>query len=227
MQAQIARRTAQAGAGVDVKTQYSYTIGPDGQLYVTSARVTTSSRTDEVNRSPVIQEDTQKPLQPTATPAERPAASLADYAHPSSGLSPADEAAVFGSKEFLDEIRSSTENQLRSRLQVYDFGVRAQESQHFRAAYGLGSAPTYDYHVGPDGTLYAVAGEVGLKAGPAATPEDAAENATTMANAALAATDVSAQDISVARSALSQAASLYAANRDISKTETPRFQLAA
>lgn len=225
MRAQAIRQEAQAGAGAVVSTQYSYTIGPDGQRYATSARITTSQRTEGPPDPLALQGAPSS--QPLTISQNRKPLSLADYARPNAGLSPSDEAAVFGSQAFLDEIRSSNAGSVRARLQLSDFSVRAQEGQHFRAAAGLGTAPKYEYQVGPDGKLYAVAGEVGLKAGPAATPEDAAQDAATFARAALAATDVSAQDVSVARAAQSRAASFYAASNTRDESETPRFQLAA
>jgi hypothetical protein len=219
IRAQASRLASQNGAGAVNVTQFNYTMGPDGQLYATSATVSASRRT-------VGPANPNLPLSQQNGTAAQPL-SLRDFQPVNLGLSPSDEAAVFGSKDFLEETLGSNASQVRAQLQIIDFGVRAQEGQHFRAAAGLGSAPEYDYHIGPDGELYAVAGSVGISTGSAATPEEAAADASTMARAALAATDVSAQDVSVARNAQAKAASFYAAANDITQQETPRLQLAA
>lgn len=211
LRADAARAAAKAGAGANVNIQYQYAVGPDGQLYASGATVSTSrkGRADEALLDPSLRSGA--PSQPLNLQDARPR-SFADLLAPRASLSPADEAAIFGSPEFLAEIQDSGEASRRARLQIADFGVRAQERQHYMAAGGFGSLPQYDYEIGPDGELYAVAGSVNIKAGPAATPEEAARNAATIAGAALAATDVSAQDISVARNAQSQAAALYSRN---------------
>ena len=228
IRADAARAAAQAGAGANTSVQYNYEVGPDGQLYATSATITTSKRT-QGPRDPLsgIQGSDGIATQPLAQQAQQRPQSLADYARPGPTLSAADEAAIFGSEDFLNDVLNSNEAQRRARLQLADFGVRAQEGQHFRAAAGLGSLPQYDYEVGPDGEVYAVAGSVGISSGPASSEEEAAADAATIARAALAATDVSAQDISVARDAQSRAASLYASNYNIAEQETPLFQFAA
>ena len=224
VRAQAQQASAQGGAGSSVTTQYTYEVGPDGQLYATGATVTTSKRTAGPREAgvPLAQQEgvAGQPLQLARQPK-----SLADFVNPRPSLSPSDEAAIFGSGEFLDETLNSNEASHLARLQLADFGVRAQEGQHFRAASGLGSAPEYTYEVGPDGKLYAVAGEVGISTGGASSDEEAAADAATIARAALAATDVSAQDIAVARDAQSKAASLYASNNQIIDQENPLLQL--
>lgn len=223
---QASRSAAQSGGTSTV--QYSYDIGPDGQRYVSGATISTTKRTSGARNPLVPLSDVQgQPSQPLDISGQQQLASLADFLKPRSALSPADEAAIYGSDDFLNDTLNSDEAQRRMRLQIADFGVRAQEGQHFRAAFGLGSAPQYDYELGPDGELYAVGGNVGITSGLAATPEEAAKDADTMARAALAATDVSAQDVSAARSAQSRAAYLYAHNHNIIEQETPLFSFAA
>ena len=216
LRADAARAAAQAGPGATTNIQYQYSTGPDGQLYATGATISSSRRTrgadqllpPELQRAPSAQ-----PILEDARPRR-----FGDVQPVRPLLSPADEAAIFGSPEFLEDVQSG-DSIRRARLQLADFGVRAQESQHFYAAAGLGSAPTYEYEVGPDGELFAVAGSVTIQPGTATSEEEAARDAATIANAALAATDVSAQDIAVARDAQSRAASLYARNFNI--TENP------
>lgn len=222
------RKAAQAGPGSTTHVQYTYATGPDGQLYVTSATVTSSKRTVG-SRDPLssLSDLEGVGVQPLQSAFRAQPKSIGDFLRPRALMSPTDEAAIYGSDDFLGDTPNSDEANRRMRLQIADFGVRAQEGQHYRAAFGLGSAPEYDYELGPDGELYAVGGHVGISPGPAATPEDAAKDADTMARAALAATDVSAQDVSVARSAQSRAASLYAANYSIAEREYPIFTMAA
>ncbi|MBN67290.1 MAG: hypothetical protein CMM94_06980 [Rickettsiales bacterium] len=231
VRAQAQKSAAQAG-GATSTAQYSYTVGPDGQLYATSATVTTTRRGEGV-RDPLslapgqVGNDNTSPSSPLNNIPDRRPSSLSDLLRPRPQLSPSDEAAVFGSEAFLKETQESNDAAYLARLQLADFGVRAQENQHLQASGGLGSAPKYDYQVGPDGKLYAVAGSVSISSGPAATPEEAAADAAAVGRAALAATDVSAQDISVARKAQSNAAYLYASNNNIVDRANPAIDLAS
>lgn len=221
IQADARAVAAKAGPGANVTISYDYEVGPDGQLVATGATIQTSRRTSEAPNSLTNIEDAQgSPSQPILLFNNGPR-SFADLANPRPALSPSDEAVVFGSEEFLEDTLNTNEAARRARLQIADFGVRAQERQHFFAASGFGSAPQYEYEIGPDGELYAVAGSVAISTPATSDPERAARNAATVANAALAATDVSAQDISVARDAQARVASLYAQNNDTIEQEVP------
>lgn len=220
LRADAARAAAQAGAGATTNVQYQYAVGPDGQLYATSATVQSSRRTRVGEEILPPSQQGNRPVQPFTLEDERPRR-FGDVLPARAALSPTDEAAIFGSEEFLEDILNSNEANRRARLQIADFGVRAQERQHFFAAGGFGSLPNYQYEIGPDGELYAVGGSVSIQTGPALTEEEAARDAATIANAALAATDVSAQDISVARNAQSRAAALYARNFVATESQDP------
>lgn len=227
IRAEAAASASRYGAGATSTVTFNYIVGPDGQLYATDATVSTSKRTQGARNPNLALEDQQGATSQPLGLEQRAKARLNDILSPRAQLSPADEAAIYGSDDFLKETLQSNEAQARAKLQLYDLAVRAQEGQHFRAAFGLGTAPEYDYEVGPDGELYAVAGEVGIRTSGFKTPEAAAKDADTIARAALAATDVSAQDISVARTAQSRAAEFYAQMSYSVYRETPLFQLAA
>ncbi len=87
-------------------------------------------------------------------------------------------------------------------LRDIDRDVRNHEAAHAAAGGGFAGAPRYDYTRGPDGKLYATAGEVGIDTSrvsgdPAAT----IEKARTVIQAALAPSNPSAQDLRVAAQA--------------------------
>jgi hypothetical protein len=89
--------------------------------------------------------------------------------------------------------------QLRSR----DSEVRAHEAAHMAAGgrYVTGGA-TYSYQRGPDGAQYAVGGEVGIDTSPVpGRPEETAQKMRVICAAALAPSDPSAADLSVAAAA--------------------------
>ncbi len=89
--------------------------------------------------------------------------------------------------------------QLRSR----DSAVRAHEAAHIAAGgrYVTGGA-SYTYQRGPDGGEYAIGGEVGIDTSPVpGKPEETVQKMQTIRAAALAPSDPSAADISVAAGA--------------------------
>jgi hypothetical protein len=93
-------------------------------------------------------------------------------------------------------------NQL-AQLKARDSEVRAHESAHIAAGgrYITGGA-SYTYQKGPDGGQYAVGGEVGIDSSPVpGKPEETAEKMRIVRAAALAPSDPSAADLSVAASA--------------------------
>lgn len=111
--------------------------------------------------------------------------------------------------EKKSDIKPKTESDLTQEelqqvqeLKQRDTEVRAHEQAHIAAAAGLRtSAPSYDYQAGPDGKKYAVGGEVSISFTSSGNPEDDIQNAETMRNAALAPSEPSGQDRSVAKSA--------------------------
>lgn len=177
--ASVKAAIASAGPGADIDLKYS-TDGA-GRLVVTGAEITT---------------ETKKPVQAVANSAQ------AAPPKPNVGLSSADFAQIFG--------LNNNEAQVVNRLQADDAGVRVHEAQHFRAAGGLASGTAkYEYVQGPDGNLYAVAGQVDVSTTPTSDPDKQRRDAQGLYNAASAPADSSAQDVSVARQALQNAANAY------------------
>lgn len=111
--------------------------------------------------------------------------------------------------EKKSDIKPKTENDLTQEelqqvqeLKQRDAEVRAHEQAHISAATGLRtSAASYDYQTGPDGKKYAVGGEVSISFSSSGDPEEDIQNAETMRNAALAPSEPSGQDRSVAKEA--------------------------
>jgi hypothetical protein len=90
-----------------------------------------------------------------------------------------------------------------SQLKSRDAEVRAHEAAHMAAGgrYITGGA-SYTYQAGPDGGEYAVGGEVGIDTSPVpGNPEETAQKMRIVRAAALAPSDPSAADLSVAASA--------------------------
>lgn len=205
VRAQMQRKAASQGA---VITDLSYTIGPDGQMYATSATVTTTKRTNGPKTSLGVDDPRYGNTPQRNNPQQNPAndnqlaprgQSFGDILPPKINISPFDLAR-------LQEDNSDILN----KLQVADAGVRAHERQHFAAAGGLVSGtPEYDFTQGPDGKLYATAGEVRISTTPTSDPAKAVRDSNTYAAAATAPGDASSADLSVARGAFSKVSSLY------------------
>lgn len=90
-----------------------------------------------------------------------------------------------------------------AQLKARDSQVRAHEAAHMAAGgrYITGGA-SYVYQTGPDGGEYAVGGEVGIDTSPVpGNPEETAQKMRTVRAAALAPSDPSAADLSVAAAA--------------------------
>ena len=85
-------------------------------------------------------------------------------------------------------------------LRKTDAKVRAHEMAHASSGAAT-SAPSYEYQTGPDGKRYAVAGHVDVDTSPGATPEQTVAKARQIRAAAMAPTDPSPQDRSVAAEA--------------------------
>jgi hypothetical protein len=87
-------------------------------------------------------------------------------------------------------------------LQARDQEVHAHEQAHLAAAGGLATGgASYTYQKGPDGVDYAIGGEVSIDVSAGRTPEETIARAATIRAAALAPSDPSGQDRSVAAAA--------------------------
>ncbi|RZT90273.1 SprA family protein [Azospira oryzae] len=106
-------------------------------------------------------------------------------------------AAAAGKSELSEDEQRQVE-----KLKETDRKVRAHEQAHIAAGGALvqGGA-SYSYHKGPDGRMYAVAGEVSIDVSPGRTPEESLAKAQQIRAAAMAPADPSPQDRRVAAGA--------------------------
>lgn len=88
-----------------------------------------------------------------------------------------------------------------AKLKQIDAKVRAHERAHAAAGGAHAGAPSYSYTRGPDGQMYATAGEVAIDISPEDDPEATLQKAAQVAAAALAPADPSGQDRAVAAAA--------------------------
>jgi len=88
-------------------------------------------------------------------------------------------------------------------LQQRDTHVRQHEAAHQAAGGALVGGASYSYQTGPDGKSYAVGGEVPISLQAGRTADETIANARRVRAAALAPSDPSAQDLSVAAAATS------------------------
>ncbi len=86
-------------------------------------------------------------------------------------------------------------------LRRRDSEVRAHEAAHKAVAGSLGGAVSYTFQRGPDGVLYAIGGEVPITLAEGRTPEETIRRARQVRAAALAPTNPSGADRSVASAA--------------------------
>jgi hypothetical protein len=86
-------------------------------------------------------------------------------------------------------------------LQRRDTHVRQHEAAHQAAGGSLTGAARFSYQQGPDGRSYAVGGEVPIRLQSGRTPDETISNARQARAAALAPSDPSPQDLSVAAAA--------------------------
>jgi len=88
------------------------------------------------------------------------------------------------------------------KLKARDSEVRTHEQAHFSAAgaYARGG-PKYEYQTGPDGKSYAVGGHVNIDVSPGKTPQETMFKAQIIKTAALAVSEPSDADKSVAQKA--------------------------
>ncbi|XPV68469.1 MAG: putative metalloprotease CJM1_0395 family protein [Halarcobacter sp.] len=87
-----------------------------------------------------------------------------------------------------------------NKLQVTDAKVRAHEAAHQSGSAASGGA-SFTYEKGPDGVMYAVAGEVPVRIETGSTPQESISNLQGVISTALAPADPSPQDVSVASKA--------------------------
>jgi hypothetical protein len=100
-----------------------------------------------------------------------------------------------------DTSDSQEEAQIRE-LKQRDAEVKAHEQAHMAAGGGLvQGAASYTYEKGPDGSMYAVGGEVKIDTSPARTPEQTIRKAQQIRRAALAPAQPSGTDRAVAAAA--------------------------
>ncbi|MCF6309039.1 MAG: hypothetical protein L3J19_00975 [Sulfurimonas sp.] len=100
-----------------------------------------------------------------------------------------------------DEL-SQEEKQLVQDLQSRDTEVRGHEAAHQGAGGGMTGGASFTYQQGPDRRMYAIGGEVSISIPTGSTPQESIRNARQAIAAAMAPSDPSGQDFSVASSAM-------------------------
>lgn len=95
---------------------------------------------------------------------------------------------------------TSQERVQLSELRSIDTKVRAHEAAHQSGPAASGGA-SFTYEKGPDGVMYAVAGEVPVRIQTGSTPQESVANLQGVIATALAPADPSPQDISIASKA--------------------------
>ncbi|GJM44677.1 MAG: hypothetical protein DHS20C21_15190 [Gemmatimonadota bacterium] len=100
------------------------------------------------------------------------------------------------------QLSAEEQDQVRE-LQTRDTEVRAHEHAHASAGGALAGSPSFTFQTGPDGRQYAVGGEVPISVSSGATPEETLRNAAQVRAAALAPSEPSSADRSVAAAATS------------------------
>ena len=108
-----------------------------------------------------------------------------------------------GNQGRIESALSEAELKQVRELKARDREVRAHERAHAAVAGALArGGPSFDYHRGPDGVLYAVGGEVEIDTTPVSgDPEATIDKARRIRRAALAPAEPSAQDRAVAAQA--------------------------
>lgn len=98
--------------------------------------------------------------------------------------------------------KSSGEQALIAKLESADTKVRAHEAAHIAAGGGVvNGGANFSYTKGPDGKMYATAGEVPIDTSEGKSPEETIQKARQIAAAAMAPSDPSPQDYRVASTA--------------------------
>lgn len=164
------------------------TAAVSGPISISSSEVQISQRSGGTNA----------PLQPTAAERadQQPRQSVSgQQAPPPRAEAARVEAQVRAEQEALQR------QEIRQLAEV-DREVRAHEAAHAAAGGQHAGAPTYEFTRGPDGRLYAVAGEVSIDTGPVPNDLQATiEKAQTILRAATAPANPSPQDLRVAAEA--------------------------
>ena len=209
---QAQQRAAARGNGDTVITNIDYTVGPDGQLYASGGTVTSTRRTD---REPDVASARSRVLRQRAQ---------------DSTLSDAANARLSLNAEAFTTLQQEQGNDIASKrkLSALDASVRSHERQHFNTAAGLTEGvPVYDLVPGPDGQFYAVGGGVNVRAS-GGSPEKQARDAATLARAATAPGDGSAQDFSANSLFLRRATGRYEEAYQIARNQRePNVAIAA
>ncbi len=124
-----------------------------------------------------------------------------------------------------DQELTTEEEKIVAQMKARDSEVKTHEQAHINAAAGLSvSGPSYTYATGPDGTKYAIGGEVNIDVSPVeGDPEATVRKAEQIRRAALAPAQPSSQDHKVAAGATTMAtkarAELFAQNSSGSEPE--------
>lgn len=106
-----------------------------------------------------------------------------------------------------DSLELTQEAEEIRKLQARDREVRAHEAAHAAAGGAYAGAASFTYERGPDGTSYAVGGEVSIDVSAIpGDPEATLQKAVQVRSAALAPAEPSAQDMKVAQRAQAMAA---------------------
>lgn len=192
---------AKAGSAAEVHTTYTYTVGEDGQRYITGASVTVKGGAEDAAAAGGSPQPAERGTKEIRSDRNATAADESGDADKSSDKARSDGSSS-GSKGELSE----GEKQEVSELRRIDREVRAHEAAHMAAAGGLGGGASYSYTKGPDGVNYATAGEVPIQMREGSTPEETLRNMQQVQRAALAPADPSGQDRSVAAAAAAKAA---------------------
>ena len=161
------------------------------------------------NFTPPVSERLVPSVTPTApvTPAAAVDTATEDPSNPSTPATNGEQleqtAARQSAEQQQEALVQAQEQQELTRLRARDREVRAHEQAHAAVGGQFAGSPQYEFERGPDGTLYAVAGEVSIDISPVeGDPQATLEKARIVYAAALAPAEPSSQDRRVAAQAL-------------------------
>ncbi len=215
VRSQVTSSSAKASIDETVVTNLKYSVGADGKLYVTGADVAKSRKT--TSNEP---QDNQNPSNQQSSKTSDKPPIFSEINSPRINISPFELAKMQEDKDN----HSKSQNQSLEKLKATDARVRSHEALHFNAAAGLADGGAkFDLVQGSDGKFYAVGGHVDIRTTNTSSPQKSASDASTVARAANAPADGSAQDFSVARSSSQQTAEIY--NNTAQIAEQPLFNL--
>ena len=120
---------------------------------------------------------------------------------PSEAGQESDAAATNSAKDKVEQNKLKQEQAEITQLAARDREVRSHEQAHAAVGGQYAGAPRYELERGPDGVSYAVGGEVSIDVSPAATPQETILKMQIVRRAALAPSEPSPQDRSVAAKA--------------------------